>query len=87
MAYRSLSADEVAELKAQTRQAGVYAAVVKEFADSGDSGADVTESFPGRKLKSAQAQLKRILNKDEFSGIDVIYTNQDGTERLALVRQ
>lgn len=86
MPFTELTADQIAELRGSTRQTGQYKAMIQEFVDSGVAGADVTESFPGRKASSAYQALNKVAKRDFEGVVDVIHVTRDGRETIALVR-
>lgn len=85
MALTELSQEQIDSLRGSAKQTGAYKRVLDEFVNSGLAGADVTGEFTAKPSSVAQA-LKKYTKRDEYAGIEVIYSNQNGTETVALVR-
>lgn len=86
MDFKELSAEEVTELRGNTRQVGAYRTAMEQFVASGLSGADVTDQFTGRKASSVAQALKKIAKRDYEGVVEVLHVNRDGAETVALIR-
>lgn len=86
MDFKQLTPDQIAEI-ASTTQTGSYAQVLRDFLAAGIDGADLTDSFPGKKLTTVAAGLKNAQRKNaDFASVRVVHMTRDGVEVLALVK-
>lgn len=81
-----LTSDEINTLRAGKNRSSEYRDLLNQFVSSGDAGVDITGSFPGKKLVNLANSFKRLTNKPEYAGIEVLHVTVNGVETLALVR-
>lgn len=82
MAFTELTAEQIEEIRSNTRRSGQYRSTLEEFINSGAEGADVTDTFAGKKPTSVAQGLKRLAGRGDFAGVSVVHLN----DRVYLLR-
>ena len=85
MDFKQLTPEQIAQLNTETGGPS-YAKVLQGFVDAGIAGADLSNEFPGKTLKTVASGLKNAQRKSSaFNNVRVVHTNQNGVEVLALI--
>lgn len=83
----TLTPDEINTLRAGKNRSSEYRDLLDQFVSSGDAGVDISNSFPGKKLVNLANSFKRLTNKPEYAGVEVLHVTVNGAETLALIRK
>lgn len=87
MEFQELTPEQINEIATAAGRPS-YSSVLQDFLNADIQGANLTNSYAGKKLNTVAQGLKNAQRKNAaFSSIKVVYTVSDGAEFLALIKQ